>query len=165
MIGPGRSFMEFAVLYRWRDSVTAADVRQARRLFLAWKPPVGVELKCHYFFASGGGIIVADAAAAASLFEAFSPFMPSIKFSIEPVFNAMEAIAISMDIDASGLSPYCLSRRMARTPAGDFPVRRPGPEFFSTESFSCCAICQDRLTRRRQPASSWRVSAETVDCQ
>lgn len=91
--------MVFAILYRWRGNATGSDTKTVRSLFMAWEPPGGVELLAHYYFARGGGIVIVDAAAASSLFEALSPFTPTIEFDIEPVFNPIEAIAISMDMD------------------------------------------------------------------
>ena len=91
--------MELAILYRWKENTTGADNRAVRSLFMAWKPPSGVELLSHYYFARGGGIVIVDVGGVSSLFEALRPFTPMIDFDIEPVFNPIEAIAISMDVD------------------------------------------------------------------
>jgi hypothetical protein len=91
--------MQFAILYRWRSNITDEDTRSVRRLFMAWEPPNGVELVSHYYFARGGGIVVVEATAVPALFETLAPFTPTIEFDIEPVFNVIDAIAISMDMD------------------------------------------------------------------
>jgi hypothetical protein len=91
--------MQFAILYRWRGNATGPETRTVRSLFMAWEPPTGVELISHYYFARGGGIVIVDVGAVSALFEALSPFTPTVEFDIEPVFNPIEAIAISMDVD------------------------------------------------------------------
>ena len=104
--------MELAVLYRWQSNTTDRDTRAVRKLFMAWEAPRGVGLKAHYYFSRGGGIVIVDADDAAALFEALAPFTPIIEFDIEPVFNVIEALAISMDVD--DWAKEILSREEAR---------------------------------------------------
>ncbi|HEX5369567.1 MAG TPA: DUF3303 family protein [Dehalococcoidia bacterium] len=91
--------MELAISYRWRDNTTEKDTKAVRKLFMAWEAPRGVGMKAHYYFARGGGIVIVDADNASALFEGLAPFTPTIEFDIEPIFNVIEAIAISMDVE------------------------------------------------------------------
>ena len=70
-----------------------------RHVFVAWEAPTGLEIMAHYHYARGGGVVVVDAAGASTLFEALSPFTPTVEFDIEPIVNVIEAVAISMDVD------------------------------------------------------------------
>jgi Domain of unknown function (DUF3303) len=91
--------MEFAILYKWRSNVTNGDTRKMRSLFIAWDPPEGLTVDSHYHFARGGGIVTVEVDDASVLFEALAPFTPIVEFDIEPTINAIEAVAISMDVD------------------------------------------------------------------
>ena len=107
--------MELAILYRWHNNSTDKDTNRVRKLFMAWEPPRGAELKAHYYFARGGGIVIVDVNDSSVLFEGLAPFTPTIEFDIEPVFNVIEAIAISMDVDDWTTS--VLSKREEGSPA------------------------------------------------
>jgi uncharacterized protein DUF3303 len=91
--------MLFAVKYSPIGSRTEEDRRQLRRIFLAWQPPAGVEVRAHYHYVSGGGLAVADTESASLLFESLQPFKPLLAFDVEPVINVIEALAIAMGVD------------------------------------------------------------------
>jgi hypothetical protein len=91
--------MLFAIKYGPSGYNTDEDKRRVRQLFVAWEAPTGVDIECHYHYVSGGGVIVVDTDSAALLFEALEPFKPSVHFHVEPVINALEAVAISMDVE------------------------------------------------------------------
>jgi len=106
--------MQFAITYHRRPNITDEETRRLLRIFMAWKPPPGVDVLAHYHFArGGGGIVILEAAAANALFEALTTFDTIIDYEAEPVLNVIEAVAIKMDIDAwvSSLGPKRVTKR------------------------------------------------------
>ena len=100
--------MQFAIIYRRRPSITDEETRRLMRIFMAWTPPIGVELLAHYHYARGsGGIVILTADSAPALFESLTAFDSIIEYQVEPVLNVIDAVAIKMDIDAwvSSLKP------------------------------------------------------------
>jgi hypothetical protein len=91
--------MLFAVKYRPSGPRSEEDKRRIRRVFVAWQPPGGVDLKAHYHYVSGGGLVVVDTESAPLLYHSLEAFKPLVAFDIEPVINVIEAIAISMDVE------------------------------------------------------------------
>ena len=90
--------MLLAIKYGPGDNQTQEDRRRARRLFIAWDPPAGVELQAHYHLVSGGGFIVVESESPVALFEALEPFKPMVQFDIEPVVNVIDALATAEDV-------------------------------------------------------------------
>jgi hypothetical protein len=91
--------MLLAIKYSPGNNQTLEDRRRARRLFVAWDPPPGVELQAHYHLVSGGGFLVVESESPVALYEALEPFKPMVQFDIEPVVNVIEALATAEDVD------------------------------------------------------------------
>lgn len=93
--------MLFAVLYRFRSSITEETQKRALELFTNWKVPEGVEFKAHYWRADGkGGIAIVEARSAAALFESTAPWVPFFDFETSSVIDVAEGVPIQMRVNA-----------------------------------------------------------------
>jgi hypothetical protein len=110
--------MLFALIYRF--TVGEDEQRRLRDRFMRWTPPLGLDVKFHYAFASGGGVAVAEAPTAGLIREALAPFMSSIDCEIEPALSIPEALAISLDVDQWAESAVTVEQNPADlTPTAD----------------------------------------------
>ena len=91
--------MLFACIYHLKPALNDEESRRLRRLFIAWDPPEGIEIKCHYAFAKGGGVAIVEAASPSTIWESLARFTPWVDIEMEPVLSIIEALAISMDVD------------------------------------------------------------------
>jgi hypothetical protein len=91
--------MLFACIYHLKPTLADEEARRLRRVFIAWEPPEGIEIKCHYAFARGGGVAIVEAASPATIWESLARFLPWVDIEVEPALSIVEALAISMDVD------------------------------------------------------------------
>lgn len=93
--------MLFAVNYRRRPIVDDEGTRRLIEIFLAWTPATSVEVVRHYHYARGGaGIVLLEVASASALYQALTTFDAIIEYSVEPLLEVGEAVAIKVDVDA-----------------------------------------------------------------
>ena len=93
--------MLFAVRYSRRPIVDDEGMRRLIAIFLAWTPATSVEVYRHYHYARGGaGLVLLDVASAAALYQALTTFDAIIEYTVEPLLEIGEAVAIKVDVDA-----------------------------------------------------------------
>ena len=93
--------MLFAVNYSRRPVVDDEGTRRLIEIFLAWTPATSVEVFRHYHYARGGaGLVLLEVASSTALYQALTTFDPIIEYTVEPLLEIADAVAIKVDVDA-----------------------------------------------------------------
>lgn len=84
--------MLFQISYKARSGSTEADSKRIMQVFSQWKPPAGMEIKCHYARPDGGGFLVVDVNSVAPLVEAIAPYGIWLEYDVTPIVEITEAV-------------------------------------------------------------------------
>lgn len=87
--------MLFAITFTPRPGTTEERDKRTITLFTNWQPPAGYEFKGLYDFADGnGGMGIVEASSAEVLLEAHAVWTTFFEFSVRPIVEAQQAVAI-----------------------------------------------------------------------
>ncbi len=87
--------MLFAVHYQLRSTATEASQKRALTLFAQWKPPAAYVFKSHFSYADGsGGLALVETDSAAAALEVHGAWNAFFSFTVRPVVEIEQAIAI-----------------------------------------------------------------------
>ncbi len=84
--------MLFQVSYKTRPTGREADDKRIMQVFSKWKPPAGVEIKCHYARPDGAGFLVVEANSVTPLIEANAPYGTYLEYEVTPIVDISEAL-------------------------------------------------------------------------
>jgi len=84
--------MLFQISYKARSGATEADAKRIMQVFSQWKPPAGVEIKCHYARPDGAGFLVVEANSVVPLVESNAPFGVWFEYDVTPIVEISEAV-------------------------------------------------------------------------
>jgi len=89
--------MLFHVTWEFTDQSEESEKRSLE-VFQAWQPPAGADFQGFYGFADGsGGVAIIEADSAATLARTTAPWVPWLRFTVEPILPIEEATAIGAE--------------------------------------------------------------------
>lgn len=75
-----------------KPGLSTEQRQQVLRLFAAWTPPPGLEIKGHYVSASGGDFVIVETASVECLIEATATWAPFVDYVVTPIVAAQDGV-------------------------------------------------------------------------